>query len=594
MITSTNSVFGPVVPFDGYATADAPLTSLPADVPEDVLFGGLAAGIDAATVDRVPTVVALFNGKLDSPRFWARALTNNEINDCHAGAPVADADLIARWRFDQDSTVPGPGLGDFIDEPISGLNGTCVNQPIRAVTGRNWNGGEHSFIHAPEQYGAIWFHEDALDDCRWPESVSFTVPDRLPSGCYALKASEIDADHPETFYVPFFVTAPRNTATAKVLLLIPTFSYLAYANSQAYQNAPGGQLANGHITVLETLDFAMSTRIEECGLSLYDKHLDGQGVHYSTWRRPQLNMQPQYQHEQSSLSWQFPADLHSVCWLTSQGFEFDVATDHDVHEQGKGLLSLYSVVMTGTHPEYYSGQLIDAWEQFLAGGGRGMYLGGNGMYWVTTCAVNKAHVIEVRRGEQGDQAWRGRPGELNHASTGEKGGLWRFRGRAPQKIWGTGYTAHTMAVSSYYEFTPDASDPALSWISEGLDRDGPLGDFGTANGGAAGLEVDRYDLALGTPPHTRVLASSVRHDGNSMLVPEELYFGHPANNGEESPLVRADITYFTTPHGGAMFATSSIAWSASLLYNGGDNAVSRMTFNVLRRFSDETPIPELL
>jgi N,N-dimethylformamidase len=280
--------------------------------------------------------------------------------------------------------------------------------------------------------------------------------------------------------------------------------------------------------------------------------------------------------------------------LTSLGFDFDIATDHDVHEQGVDLLTRYAVVLTGTHPEYYSEQLIDAWEQYLSRGGRGMYLGGNGMHWVTTCAPNKSFVIEVRRGEQGDQAWRGRPGELHHSTTGEKGGLWRFRGRAPQKVWGTSYTAHTMAVSSHYEFLLDASDPALSWITEEIDRDAPLGDFGAANGGAAGLEVDRYDLALGTPPHTRVLASSVNHDSNSMLVPEELYFGHPAGNGEESPLVRADITYFTTCHGGAMFATSSIAWAAALLHNRGDNPVSRMTANVLRRFSNKSPMPELL
>jgi N,N-dimethylformamidase len=345
--------------------------------------------------------------------------------------------------------------------------------------------------------------------------------------------------------------------------------------------------------VLEDFDFVLNEGIDQYGLSLYDMHGDGRGVQYSTWRRPLINLQPSYQHEMGSV-WQFPADLHLISWLDQQGLDFDVATDHDVVEQGEALLSRYSVVVTGSHPEYYSSGMIDAWEGFLAAGGRGMYLGGNGMYWVATPVPGKPHVIEVRRGEAGDQAWRGRPGELHHSSTGEKGGLWRFRGRAPQKVWGTGYTSHTLANSTYYEPMPDAADPRVAWIMAGLAGDSRIGGFGLVNGGAAGIEVDRYDRALGTPPHTLLLASSVGHDGNAMLVPEELFFAHPAGNGEESMLVRADITYFTTPHGGGMFATSSMSWLASLQHDGGDNNVSRLTSNVLRRFADPTPLPEVL
>lgn len=54
----------------------------------------------------------------------------------------------------------------------------------------------------------------------------------------------------------------------------------------------------------------------------------------------------------------------------------------------------------------------------------------------------------------------------------------------------------------------------------------------------------------------------------------------------EHPDVRADLTYFETPTGGAVFATSSIAWSGSLSHSGYDNDVSRITANVLNRFID--------
>ena len=41
--------------------------------------------------------------------------------------------------------------------------------------------------------------------------------------------------------------------------------------------------------------------------------------------------------------------------------------------------------------------------------------------------------------------------------------------------------------------------------------------------------------------------------------------------------------------GGAVFATSSIAWAGALAHHGYQNNVSRLTANVIRRFLDPTP-----
>ena len=45
------------------------------------------------------------------------------------------------------------------------------------MTGWNWHGIEERFVHAPEQYGAIHFHEDDLEDCGWETDVAWTVPE---------------------------------------------------------------------------------------------------------------------------------------------------------------------------------------------------------------------------------------------------------------------------------------------------------------------------------------------------------------------------------------------------------------------------------
>ncbi|MBV9544059.1 MAG: hypothetical protein JOY61_06750, partial [Chloroflexi bacterium] len=56
-----------------------------------------------------------------------------------------------------------------------------------------------------------------------------------------------------------------------------------------------------------------------------------------------------------------------------------------------------------------------------------------------------------------------------------------------------------------------------------------------------------------------------------------------------SPRVRADMVFFETPHGGAVFSVGSINWLGSLGWRNFENNVSRVTENVLRRFMDPRP-----
>ncbi|MBK8957830.1 MAG: hypothetical protein IPM80_05210 [Proteobacteria bacterium] len=476
-LNSVNSRFGRMVDLDSDATASAPLAAAPSAPAVPLVMAGVASD---ATSSRV---TALYNGKLDAPRLWGTALNDADCASLHGGGALPGA--LAHWDFAAGITRDGIGTDAICDVSGLGYHGRCINQPDRGMTGWNWDGREEHFIHCPAQYGAMWFHEDSLDDSRWQKSLTLTIPADLPSGAYALKLVQGEA----VDRVPFFVAPPPGEATARIAVVIPTFSYLAYANSQVLQNAATGQSVMGVITTLDDLDLELHTTPQH-GLSTYDYHVDGRGVGYSTWRRPILNMRPDYRHEFGTV-WQFPADLHLIDWLTVKGFAFDVITDHDLHQEGAALLRRYAVVISPSHAEYTSSQMLDAYEQYFASGGRGMYLGANGFYWITSQHPDKPWLIEVRKGESGDQAWRARPGELYHSTTGERGGLWRHRARAPQKIWGTGYTAHGLDVSAGYYQLPDARDPRLAWIVAGIGADEVIGDFGLVNGGASGLEMDR-------------------------------------------------------------------------------------------------------
>ena len=97
------------------------------------------------------------------------------------------------------------------------------------------------------------------------------------------------------------------------------------------------------------------------------------------------------------------------------------------------------------------------------------------------------------------------------------------------------------------------------------------------------------DGMMGTPLHALIVASSEGHSANTLIVPDEIGFHHVVMDGVQSPDVRADMTFFETPGGGAVFSVGSIAWGASLPHNGYDNNVSRISGNVVRRFLDAAP-----
>ena len=110
-----------------------------------------------------------------------------------------------------------------------------------------------------------------------------------------------------------------------------------------------------------------------------------------------------------------------------------------------------------------------------------------------------------------------------------------------------------------------------------------IGGYGTQGGGAAGEEIDRYDVGLGSPEHAIVVASSEDHKPGMLRAKEEF---HMTVQVTPSGSVRSDITFFETPSGGAVFSTGSISYAGSLSINEYTNDIARLTGNVLTRFLD--------
>lgn len=579
-VNSWNSRISTVTPFDLDNWVEEKLAIEPRSCASQLDF--LLGGAWDSNPARGHFVDLLFNGKLDRCGIYNRVLERHEVASMAAFAEPETHGLQAYW--DPTANITNKGVGDdILDVSGKGFTMHGVNRPVRLMTGANWVGAD-SFHMDAKQYGGVHFHNDALTDCCWQTTCTMTLPADMVSGAYALRVTFADTEDT----IPFIVTPA--TPKAPVAVLLPTMTYLAYANEHLSYEAPIAQAIVAHTPVLSQQDLEYK-KLEEFGLSTYDHHSDGAGCCYSSWRRPMISLRPKYRLSAMNFPWALPADLSLIWWLEQSKFDYEVITDHDLHRDGKAALAPYKVIINGTHPEYYTERMMDATEDYLRDGGRVMYTGGNGYYWVTGTQADAAHCLEVRKLDTGSRAWQAEPGEGHLASTGERSGLWRSRGRAPQKIVGLGFSAEGMDESQAFERMPDSFHKRVSWIFKGLGDSDLIGDFGLAAGGAAGIELDRYDLMLGTPPHAHILASSGGHSDNYPLVSEEITYAFPGRGGTQDPQVRGDMIYFTTPNNGAVFAAGSIAWSQALPINGGNNTVGTVMNNVLDAFVQPGKLP---
>jgi N,N-dimethylformamidase beta subunit-like protein/concanavalin A-like lectin/glucanase superfamily protein len=544
-----------------------------------LLHLGAAQGSSGA--DRT-AVEAHFNGKIDSPRVFDRSLVPDELELLRAGqiSESIRASIVAQWDFAAE-----PSSDKIVDTSGHGNHGKAVNAPMRAVTGHNWSGAVLDPARAADQYGAIWFHADDLDDANWQPSFELRIPATLRSGVYAARLRGSDGSED---YVPFFVRASRSRLAAPILVLMPTFTYLAYGNEH-FHNV---RYVDWSHATTRPLDLSPQDRYvasrSDLGPSLYDLHPDGSPACYSSRLRPILNMRPKLVSYWNGAARHFGADLYLLDWLENEGYRYDIATDEDLDQHGVELLARYSVVLTGTHPEYASSNMIQGIRQYLDTGGRLMYLGGNGFWWVTSMDQRRRHLIEVRKEDPtGVIPGLGvAAGEHYHSTTGEPGGLWRLRGQGPEKLFATGFTSQGFDRAEGYRQQPDSRNPKVSFIFEGIAPDETIGDFGLALGGAAGDEFDRVDFDLGSPPQTLVLASSGGHNEYC------LNFGFVYEpSAVYATRVRADLAFYETSGGGAVFSVGSMCWCASLSHNGYANNVARITRNVLNEFLTRVPNP---
>jgi N,N-dimethylformamidase len=532
---------------------------------------------------------ARFTGKLERPWIVAGISDLDAVLACQR-APLGEVPhgTVALWDFSR-----AMGTDRAVDVGPLHADGTIHQLPMRASTGVRWDGSVHRWVEDPSHYGAIHFHADDVGDIGWRPTLALTIPADWPSGVYAL---HLDADGGEADgakdIIAFAVRATHPGQKARVALLLPTFSYQVYANfgredraERIRANAPAwGALSN------------TPTDHREYGLSIYNYHLDGSGIAMASMRRPmidkrvnQIQLAGIEEHE-SGVYW-LTADTYILDMLDRKGIAVEVLTDHDIHAEGSAALAPYSCVLTGQHPEYHTVETWDAIAGFIEGGGRFMYMGGNGFYWKVVPHAEGPWALEMRRAEGGIRVWAAEPGEYYHQFDGTLAGLWRRVGRTPQSLVGIGFSTQGHYKGYPYHWLDGINDPRAAFMREGLGAvpGEKFGERGFMGGGAAGHELDRIDYKLGTPLHALVVARAVVTDPGYHPVNEErLSIEWP---GTHEDIIRSDITFFEAANGGAVFSVGSMNFIGALPVDGYDNACAKLIENVVRRFADPAPFP---
>jgi len=512
-----------------------------------------------------------FNGRIQDIRISNQALDVEDISAM--AAPVVPENLKASLVADYDFSKEISST-KIVDVSSSGVHGVAVNLPNRAVRGRFWAGEAIKWTERPDLYDAITFYADDIYDAQWSSDFSFTIPDDMKSGVYCARLTQGAFIE----YITFFVAAPKGKPSSRLAFWASDYNYLAYVGISlgvtAKKNYPSHNWNEADLVFLrDNPEYAVG--------GMYDTHVDGRNFGYGTRLRPDINMKP------GGLTYNFPADTHITAFLEHFGHDYDVITDELVDKEGVELLDQYDVIISSTHPEYVTIGIVNSLMKYTANGGRFMYIGGNGYFWSVGQHSELPGVMESRNFF--DIADR-------YLSNGQRGGLLIETGLHSGPVVGVECSAMIFNGSSAYRRLPDAENPRADWIFAGTTEGEVFGDYGIdrVHGAAAGFEVDKFNPGNGVPRHALNLAKSEPlkekiEEVKMATAPISVHYtpAHPAEHGQ------ADLVFFETPNGGAVFSTGSITWMSSTPEKNYDNDVAKITNNVLKRFMDSKPFVDI-
>ena len=170
--------------------------------------------------------------------------------------------------------------------------------------------------------------------CCWPAGYTFRVPDNWRSGIYKATLSRVSGEG--TTDVSFVVKAIEPGKNSKILLHRPVATF------QAYNTSGDGSFYSGPPPAVK---LSLDRPYDEDSTFLPDR-------------------------------WELPF----IQWLENKNFEVEYCTSIDLHSD-LNLLKNYQLLLSVGHDEYWSWEMRNNVEAFIANGGNVAFFSGNVSWW---------------------------------------------------------------------------------------------------------------------------------------------------------------------------------------------------------------------
>jgi hypothetical protein len=510
------------------------------------------------------------DGDLAMPAIYERALEADEITArARAKPPVAPsgAGLLGCWPLTEER---GQRVADV---SAWQRHGHIVNHATWMIGGPGFDAwaidrfGSYDPATDRSRGHGLRFATEDLFDCQWNVSESYDIPPDLPPGVYVGRIL-YGADFSHRYDVAFLVRRAESKPQAKILVLCATNTWLAYNVPFPKDPEVADWRDGGHrVSVLNAPGFNMYNNYEHSRAPTYQM---GTRMPWSVFPYMTLNSSnlktPNFGHLVRG-----ERPLH--VWLEQNGFDYDVASDLDLHRPN--ILNNYEIVVINGHSEYWSVQAYDAVDRYLADGGQVVVLSGNTMFWRVSFDPAE-EIMECRKLPENVGGRTERVGEIYHSHDGARGGLMREAGYPAWRVLGLECVGFDGSLGSYLVQTPQHPlfrTPEPLGLSKGE----------TLGRGAVGHE---YDVRLSEVP------GSHRPEPPAGAAPQMLaqaftdppgtgvYFDYRANS-TTSHGVRSEIIDWQRPAGGRVFGIGSVGASRGVMM---DPKLGKLLRNVLHHF----------
>ena len=428
---------------------------------------------------------AFLDGDIAMPVIYRKALPAEEIAERYQTRALTSTKgrhVLACWKFDEER-------GERVaDSSGNARHGRIVNHATWMIPGPSFDSEVMRFrSYDPKkdaQRGhALRFASDDLYDCRWPQSHEFRIPADARSGFYVGRISYESEGKPRLYHITFIVRKRTRQRKAPILLLTSTNTWRAYS-SAAFP------LPKAALKVNVGTGGMTNSPGEPPAYSFYRRHAAGQGCYQIGMRMPFIGADPYllYGAEYSHLA---RAERFTQVWLEKSGYDYDVITDLDLHQNPDIIHGYRSLIING-HSEYWSLPACHGLEDYLRRGGTTVVLSGNSMLWRVSFN-DDASIIECRKVDAaGEQMLPHERGECWHSHDGLRGGFFREFGYPSYKLIGL----DMLGFAGEASFGPYIVEQADHFLFHQPEETGlKAGDeFGTGSGGqlprANGHEVD--------------------------------------------------------------------------------------------------------